>query len=149
MNINQQLKQNKENGGKHMISGDNVIPIRKTDRFFLVRGTMGPDEELIEYEKVGVAYLKPGAKTFRVKLWMFPHNQYFLTREAESSVKYVILSLEEFQSQSQEVKASWQKVGDGEFVGLHFKMKFHLLSEEVYLCLYPDEKQEEEFYAAS
>lgn len=126
----------------------NVIPIRKPDRFFLCRGTMGPNEELVEYEKVGVAYLKPGAKTFRVKLWMFPNSQYFLTRENESTSKYVILSLEEFQSQSQETKASWQKVGSGEFVGLHIKMKFHLLAEEVYLCLYPDEKQTEEFYAA-
>ena len=110
---------------------------------------MGPDEELIEYEQVRVAYLKPGAKTFRVKLWMFPSQQYFLTPENEKSTEYTVLSLEEFQSQSNEKKSSWQKVGKGEFVGLHIKMKFHLLSEEVYLCLYPDEKQAEEFYAAS
>lgn len=131
-----------------MNNESNVIPLKKTDKFFLVRGTMGVDEELVEYEKVGVAYLKPGAKTFRVKLWMFPTTQYFLTREHESSVKYVILSLEEFKSQTHETKASWQKVGEGEFVGLHIKMKFQLLSEAVYLCLYPDEKQTEEFYAA-
>lgn len=130
-----------------MNSENNVIPIKKADRFFLVRGTMGPNEELVEYEKVGIAYLKPGAKTFRVKLWMFPSNQYFLTRENESTSNYVILSLEEFQSQSQEIKTSWKKVGAGEFAGLHIKMKFNLLSEEVYLCLFPDEKQAEEFYA--
>ena len=132
-----------------MNSENNVFPIKKADRFILCRGTMGPDEELIEYEQVGVAYLKPGAKTFRVKLWMFPSQQYFLTPENEKSTEYTVLSLEEFQSQSNEKKSSWQKVGKGEFVGLHIKMKFHLLSEEVYLCLYPDEKQAEEFYAAS
>jgi len=131
-----------------MTTDSNVIPIKKADKFFLVRGTMGADEELIEYEKVGIAYLKPGAKTFRIKLWMFPHNQYFLTRETESTSSYVILSLEEFKSQAQEAKNIWQKVGVGEFVGLHIKMKFHLLSEDVYLCLFPDEKQYEEFYAA-
>ncbi|MGZ3772727.1 MAG: hypothetical protein ACXVCY_07675 [Pseudobdellovibrionaceae bacterium] len=131
-----------------MNNENNVIPLKRADKFFLVRGTMGADEELVEYEKVGVAYLKPGAKTFRVKLWMFPSTQYFLTRESESSTNYVILSLEEFQSQFQETKTSWQKVGAGEFVGLHIKMKFHLLQEEIYLCLYPDEKQFEEFYAA-
>lgn len=132
-----------------MNSENNVIPIKRADQFILCRGTMGPDEELIEYEQVGIAYLKPGAKTFRVKLWMFPSQQYFLTPENEKSTEYTVLSLEEFQSQSNEKKSSWQKVGKGEFVGLHIKMKFHLLSEEVYLCLYPDEKQAEVFYAAS
>lgn len=132
-----------------MNSIDNVIPIRKADRFVLCRGTMGPNDELIEYEQVGVAYLKPGSKTFRVKLWMLPSNQYFLAPQDENSIQYTLLSLEEFQSQINEKKASWQKVGKGEFVGLHIKMKFHLLTEEVYLCLFPDEKQTEEFYAAS
>lgn len=132
-----------------MNSTENVIPIRKTDRFVLCRGTMGPNDELIEYEQVGVAYLKPGSKTFRVKLWMLPSNQYFLAPQDENSIQYTLLSLEEFQSQINEKKASWQKVGKGEFVGLHIKMKFHLLTEEVYLCLFPDEKQTEEFYAAS
>lgn len=128
---------------------NNVIPIRKADRFILCRGTMGPDEELIEYEQVGVAYLKPGSKTFRVKLWMLPSQPYFLAPENEKSTAYTLLSLEEFQSQSNETKSSWQKVGKGEFVGLHIKMKFHLLSEDIFLCLFPDEKQSEEVYAAS
>lgn len=141
--MNQQLN---HKGGESM---SNVIPIKKTDRFALCRGKMGPDEELLEYEKVGVAYLKPGSKTFRVKLYMFPHQPYFLTPENETSTKFTLLSLEEFQSSSNEKKASWQKVGDGEFVGLHIKMKFHLLSEDVFLCLFPYETQAEEFYAAS
>lgn len=132
-----------------MNNENNVIPFKKTDRFVLCRGTMGPDKELIEYEQVGIAYLKPGSKTFRVKLWMFPNQQYFLAPEDEKSTAYTLLSLEEYQSQINEKKASWQKVGKGEFVGLHIKMKFHLLSEEVYLCLFPDETQTEEFYAAS
>lgn len=132
-----------------MNQNSNVIPIKKMDRFILCRGTMGPDEELIEYEQVGVAYLKPGSKTFRVKLWMFPNQPYFLTPENENSTAYTLLSLEEFLSQSNEKKSSWQKVGKGEFVGLHIKMKFHLLTEDVFLCLFPDDKQAEEFYAAS
>lgn len=132
-----------------MKNENNVIPIRKTDCFVLCRGKMGADSELTEYEQVGVAYLKPGSKTFRVKLWMFPGQHYFLAPEDEKSTDYTLLSLEEYQSQNHEKKASWQKVGKGEFVGLHIKMKFHLLSEEVYLCLFPDEKQFEEFYAAS
>lgn len=126
----------------------NVIPFKKADRFALCRGTIGPDEELIEYEQVGWAYMKPGSKTFRVKLWMFPQQSYFLTPENDNSTAYTVLSLEEYQSQSNEKKASWQKVGKGEFVGLHIKMKFHLLSEDVFLCLFPDEKQSEEFHVA-
>lgn len=132
-----------------MSNEHNVIPLKKADRFMLCRGSMGIDDELIEYEQVGVAYLKPGSKTFRMKLWMFPNQQYFLTPENEKSTDYTVLSLEEFLSQSNEKKSSWQKVGKGHFVGLHIKMKFHLLTEEVYLCLFPDEKQAEEFYAAS
>lgn len=136
-------------GGDFMNSNSNVIPLKKADRFILCRGTKGPDEELVEYEQVGVAYLKPGTKTFRVKLWMFPGQSYFMAPTNENSTEYTLLSLEEFQSQSTEKKSSWQKIGKGEFVGLHIKMRFHLLSEDVYLCLFPDEKQFEEFYAAS
>jgi hypothetical protein len=132
-----------------MTNDNNVIPFKKADRFVLCRGTMGPGEELIEYEQVGVAYLKPGSKTFRVKLWMFPGQQYFLAPENEKSTEYNILSLEEYQSQSQEKKASWHKIGNGVFVGLHIKMNFNLLGQEIYLCLFPDEKQTEEFHVAS
>lgn len=131
-----------------MHNENNVIPFKKADRFALCRGVMGSDQELAEYEQVGWAYLKPGSKTFRVKLWMFPQQSYFLTPENEKSTCYTVLSLEEFQSQTNEKKASWHKVGNGVFVGLHIKMKFHLLSEEVFLCLYPDERQSEEFHLA-
>ncbi|QDK44682.1 hypothetical protein B9G69_004725 [Bdellovibrio sp. SKB1291214] len=132
-----------------MTFNQNVIPLKKLDKFALCRGTMGPDDELIEYEQVGVAYLKPGSKTFRIKLWMFPNEQYFLSPSNDKSTAYKILSLEEFESQLKEKKASWQCIGKGDFVGLHIRMKFNLLSEEVFLCLFPDEKQAEEFYAAS
>lgn len=131
-----------------MNGNENVVPLKKMDKFVLCKGTMGADEELTEYEQVGVAYLKPGSKTFRLKLWMFPSQQYFLTPENEKSTSYTLLSLEEFQSQNNEKKSSWQKIGSGGFVGLHIKMKFHLLSEDVFLCLFPDEKQAEDFYAA-
>ncbi len=131
-----------------MNENDNVIPLKKMDKFALCRGTMGTDDELVEYEQVGVAYLKPGSKTFRLKLWMFPYQQYFLTPEHEKSNNYTLLSLEEFQSPNNEKKNSWQKIGRGDFVGLHIKVKFQLLSEDVFLCLFPDEKQAEDFYAA-
>lgn len=130
-----------------MSYNQNVIPIKKIDKFALCRGTMGPDDELIEYEQVGLAYLKPGSKTFRIKLWMLPKEQYFLSPIDDRSVSYTILSLEEFQTLQNEKKASWQKVGKAELVGLHIKLNFSLLNEDIYLCLFPDESQAEEFYA--
>ncbi len=128
---------------------NNVVPFKKAERFMLCRGTLGDDLELTEYEQVGVAYLKAGSKNFRVKLWMFPTQSYFMAPDQENSLIYSLLSMEEYQSQSNEKKVSWQKVGSGEYIGIHIKMKFHLLSEDIYLCLFPDEKQSEEFYAAS
>lgn len=46
LNINQRLNQGKKKALNPMNRENNVTPIRKADRFILVRGTMGREESM-------------------------------------------------------------------------------------------------------
>ena len=132
----------KNKGGEPMADDQNVIPIRKVDRFYLVHGE-AKDGRFIERERVGLAYLKPGSSVFRLRLWMFPKGEYFLAREEGDQVSYLALCRDEYQVGGN-VKSQWHKVGIGEVQGNFIRIRFHLLAEDIYLCLFPAEMKAEE-----
>jgi hypothetical protein len=115
-----------------MIDTDNVIPIRKSDRFFLCKGHFNEAGQFIETERVGVAYLKPSSTTFRLRLWTFPKHEYFLARVAGDHSRYLALCREEIAG-----KSYWHKIGSGEVIGSFIRIGFHLLPDDIYLCLFP------------
>ncbi len=115
---------------------DNVISIRKTDRFGLFKGRIESNGEVVDREQIGFAYIKPGARMFRLKLWMFSREQYFLATDEDPS-RYTILSLEEY-IVNQEARKSWNRIGSGKLVGTFIHLKFHLLYDDVFLCLFPE-----------
>lgn len=121
---------------------ENVIPIRKADKFVLTKGHVSDSGELIEGPKVGVAYLKPGSSMFRLRLWMFPSGEYFLARKDNDHSAYMALCREEF-AQKGEVKNQWHKIGTGEVLGNFVRIRFHLFAEDIYLCLFPKGRPEE------
>ncbi len=121
---------------------DNVVPIKKADRFGLFKGQIEENGEVVEREQLGFAYIKPGSKMFRLKLWMFPREQYFLATDDNDPTQYVILSLDEYQLPNMEVRTHWNRVGTGELKGSFIHLKFHLLSEDVFLCLFPTKSEE-------
>lgn len=127
-------------GGENM--RENVIPIRKVDRFFLTKGFVTKAGEVVEKERVGVAYLKPGSSLFRLRLWTFPEGEFFLAREASDNTRYVALCREEFVA-SGDLKNHWHKIGTGEVIGNFVRIRFHLISEDIYLCLFPSRKGQE------
>lgn len=117
---------------------ENVVPIRKAERFGLFKGRIDDKGEVIESDQVGFAFIKTGSRTFRLKLWMFAQEQYFLATKDNDPTCYEILSLEEYTLNNQETRKSWNKIGSGELYGSFIRLKFHLLAEEVYLCLFPE-----------
>ena len=120
---------------------NNIIPIKKADHFGVYLGDVTDNGEIVEGESVGIAFLKPGSKKFRLKLWVMPSHQYFVVPDEKSDTKYVVLSLEEYVLPTGEVKTSWNRIGKGNLVGSFIAIRIQLLAEPVYLCLFPDRNQ--------
>lgn len=120
---------------------NNVIPIRKADKFILISGKLNQDSSVSEIDRIGYAYLKPGGKTFRLKFWMFPKESYFLSRDDNSDSTYTILSVEEYLSSNLEPKTVWREIGKGYVMGNYIRLNFHLIKEEIYLCLFPETQE--------
>lgn len=120
---------------------DNVIPIKKADRFGLFKGRVEANGEIVETDQVGFAFIKPGSRTFRLKLWMFAAEQYFLATDENDPSKYDILALEIYTLPNQEIRKSWNKVGRGEFVGSFIRLEFDLLEEHIFISLFPEKAE--------
>jgi len=123
---------------------DNIIPFRKYDRFTMTRGSVSPSGEVIERDPVGFAFLKPGSKMFRLKIWAFPNVSYFLTQDEKSELdQYQVLALEEYHSSNGELKSNWNKVGQGQVIGNFIQFKIHFFADDIFLCLFPQNEKEE------
>jgi len=123
----------------------NIIPFRKYDRFKLTRGLVSPSGEVIEEDQVGFAFLKPGSKMFRIKLWVHPLNSYFLVQDDKSPLdEYQVLSIEEYKTQNGETKTNWNKVGRGCLIGNFIKFNIQFFAEDIFLCLFPEKSNHEE-----
>lgn len=122
----------------------NVIPIRKSDSFGVYIGEVTSSGEIAEGESVGIAFLKQGSKKFRLKLFLFPSNQYFVVPDEKDDTKYIVLSLEEYQLSSGENRTSWNRIGDGRLVGSFIALRVQLIPENIFLCLFPDKSEAKE-----
>ena len=127
----------------------NVIPIRKSDRFGVYLGEITSGGEVVEGESVGIAYLKPGSKKFRLKLFVFPSHQYFIVPDDKDDTKYVVLSLEEYQLPTGETRTSWNRIGNGRLLGSFIVLRIQLLPENIFLCLFPEKSEPQEDHIAS
>lgn len=119
----------------------NVFPLRKSDSFGVYLGEVKSSDEVIEGESVGIAFLKQGSKKFRLKLFVYPGNQYFVVPDEKDNTKYTVLSLEEYQLSSGEVRTSWNRIGDGGLHGSFIELRIQLLPQNIFLCLFPDKSQ--------
>ncbi len=127
----------------------NVVPIRKSEKFGVYTGVVTSSGEVIEGESVGVAYLKTGSKKFRLKLFTHPITQYFVVPDETNNERYLVLSLEEYQVSTGEMKSSWYRVGEGKLVGSFIALRIQLLSESLFLCLFPEKPERMEDSIAS
>lgn len=127
----------------------NVVPIRKTDRFGVYTGEVTSSGEIIEGESVGIAFMKHGSKKFRLKLFVFPSHSYFVVPDDKDNSKYTLLSLEEYQLPTGEMRTHWNRIGEGKLVGNFIALRMQLMPEPVFLCLFPDKSETTEDAIAS
>lgn len=128
---------------------ENVLPIKKTENYSIFLAQVTDSGQVIEGDKVGIAFIKFGSKKFRIKLFAFPGVQYFLVPDEKDSSKYLVLSLEEQSLQNGQVRKSWNVIGRGFLMGAFISIKIQLIPETVYLCLFPNTKENEVSYDAA
>lgn len=115
-----------------------ILNFRKYDRFPLTLGEVNLQGEIIEKKSVGFAFLKPGSKMFRLKIWAFPQVSYFLTQDETLDLdQYQVLAVEEYETALGETKTNWNQVGEGQLVGNFIRIRIQFFAEDIYLCLFP------------
>lgn len=111
----------------------NVIPLKRYELFPIFRAEISSDGSAQEGEQLGFAFLKPSGQMFRLKFWMFPKGQYFLS-VSEDRATYRLLSPSR-ESKAKE-KTYWNEVGSGFLDGRFIRIQLYLPSEEILVSLY-------------
>ena len=121
-----------------------VIPMdvgpQKYDVFNISTARVDDQNQIVESDRVGVAFLKGKSKVFSLRLWMFDSTKYFLAPADDDSTKYDLLALEEYTARDGEHRSQWHKVGQGQFFGNYVRLKFYLFDQELLLSLFPNRK---------
>jgi hypothetical protein len=120
---------------------ENVLPIgtrRKADRYKVFAGHIDLDGMVNERDQVGFAFQRIGSQSFKLNLWMFVGLNYFIVPSKEDQTKYILYALDEYITESKELKSYWNKVGTAELYGNYLKLSFTLLSYDLFMSLFDD-----------
>lgn len=124
-------------------NNENILPIgnkRKADRYKVLLGHINLDGQVQERDQVGFAFQRFGSKSFKLNLWMFVHQNFFIVPLKDDQTKYMLYSLDEYLTETKELKSYWNKVGVGELYGNYLRLSFNLLSYDLFMSLF-DEAQ--------
>lgn len=122
---------------------ENILPIgtrKKADRYKVFAGHIDLDGMVNEREQVGFAFQRIGSQSFKLNLWMFVGLNYFIVPSKEDQTKYILYALDEYITESKELKSYWNKVGTAELYGNYLKLSFTLLSYDLFMSLFDDAK---------
>lgn len=120
---------------------ENILPIgtrKKADRYKVFAGHIDLDGMVSEREQVGFAFQRIGSQSFKLNLWMFVGLNYFIVPSKEDQTKYILYALDEYITESKELKSYWNKVGTAELYGNYLKLSFTLLSYDLFMSLFDD-----------
>ena len=120
---------------------ENILPIgtrRKADRYKVFAGHIDLDGMVNEREQVGFAFQRVGSQSFKLNLWMFVGLNYFIVPSKEDQTKYILYALDEYITESKELKSYWNKVGTADLYGNYLKLSFTLLSYDLFMSLFDD-----------
>ena len=120
---------------------ENILPIgtrRKADRYKVFAGHIDLDGMVNERDQVGFAFQRIGSQSFKLNLWMFVGLNYFIVPSKEDQTKYILYALDEYITESKELKSYWNKVGTADLYGNYLKLSFTLLSYDLFMSLFDD-----------
>lgn len=109
-------------------------------RFAIYRGRIETDGKFVKTRDAGHAFLNSGRHVYRVKLFALPSFRYFAVPSRSNPEEYKIVIPQEVRSKKDKsVKTFWNVVGEGQVLSQQgiLKLKFDLLSEPVYMNLFP------------
>lgn len=122
-------------------SPSNIIQFQKPKSYGVYVAEITQDGEVAEGESVGVAFRKPENEKFRLKIFLFPENNYFVVPDDAVSGEYLVLSLEEYSLANGEKKSSWNRVGRGRTTNGFISLRIPLLPENLYISVSPSEAE--------
>ncbi len=120
---------------------ENILPIgnrRKADRYKVFLGHIDLDGMVNEKDQVGFAFQRIGSRSFKLNLWMYVHQNFFIVPAKDDQTKYILYSLDEYITESKELKQFWNKVGVGELYGNYLRLSFNLLPYDLFMSLFDD-----------
>jgi hypothetical protein len=90
---------------------------------------------------IGVAYLREGQDMYRIRLWTFLNEKYFLIPDKVDPKKYLVMTRESNKSMNSRSKFYWNLVGHGKANAAPnvLELSFDLLGKEVFVNIFPDE----------
>ena len=117
-----------------------ILPVRKSKIYGVYMGTLDEFGTLSEGESVGLVYEREGGKKFRLKLFMFPREAFFISVDKDNSSKFAVLSVEDYKDGGGVERTYWNKIGSGklEFGNLQFSLQL-FPSLNFYIPLFPEE----------
>lgn len=111
---------------------------KKADRYRVFLGHIDLEGMVNEKDQVGFAFQRIGSQSFKINLWMFVDQNYFIVPAKDSQTKYNLFSLDEFITETKELKSYWNRVGTGELYGNYLKLSFNLLPYDLFMSLFDD-----------
>ena len=111
----------------------------KSDRYKVFLGDIDLSGQVTESEQVGIAFQRIGSASFKLTLWMFLNQPYLVIPTKEDQTKYNLYSLEEYISETKELRSFWNKIGTADLYGNYLRLKFNLLDKYLFLSLFDDQ----------
>jgi hypothetical protein len=121
--------------GGEMNNDSQVIQMPKWARLDVFRGHVNDKFEIEKDNDVGIAFVRSGSNSFRVRLWMWMDCQFVLKPTRDDQYKFDILTAEESREQDGKKLTFWNKVGSGEWFGDFIHLKFNVLDADFFLDL--------------
>lgn len=124
---------------------DQILPVKNSKILGVYMGVLDVFGNPHEGESIGIAFIRENRKKYRLKLFMFPRENYFISVDRDNPERFSILSVEDYKDSQGAEKTNWNIIGSGkiEFGNLQFSLQLYP-TLNFYIPLFPDENKVED-----
>jgi hypothetical protein len=115
---------------------------QKCYRFQITKAQRNNEGKLVRAKTVGMAYLVEGQETYKIRLWTFVNDNFFMVMNRYDSSKFVLMSREPNRNPHSKNKYFWNVIGNGMAISAQnvIELNFDLIHEPLYLNVFPEER---------